>query len=199
MSLADNLKRLRAASGLSQVALAKAAKVSQQLVSRLESGIDQTTKKLPLLAAALGVDVTDLDPTYSVNLPLATVSDVPRLSWVSAGALRPHVQITELGEWPTVPAAGLPPGDWIALEVEGDSMDRISPPGSLILVNRRDRKLVANACYVIADDEGEATYKRFRPSPARFEPVSTNPRHEPLYPDNEPVIIGRVRRSIIDM
>jgi hypothetical protein len=33
----------------------------------------------------------------------------------------------------------------------------------------------------------------------RFEPVSTNPQHEPIFPDNDPIIVGRVRRSIINM
>lgn len=78
-------------------------------------------------------------------------------------------------------------------------MDRISPPDSMIIVNRRDKRLVANACYVIADGDGGATYKRYRPDPMRFEPVSTNPAHEPMFPDHEPTIIGRVRRTILDM
>lgn len=92
-----------------------------------------------------------------------------------------------------------PKGQWIALRVDGDSMDRISPPGSLIFVNLADRRLVTNACYIITNADGEATYKRFRASPPRFEPVSTNPAHEPIFPDGEPVVLGRVRRSIIDM
>lgn len=199
MTLAENLKRIREAKGLSQVRLADKAKVSQQLISRLESGRDQTTKKLPQLANALGVLVTDLDPAYIVEAAPVEVTLVPRLSWISAGALKPHVTVEDLGDWPSEAIADLPQGDWIALEVEGDSMDRISPPGSLILVNRRDRRLVANACYVIANEDGEATYKRYRPNPDRFEPVSVNPAHEPIYPDNEPLVIGRVRRSIIDM
>lgn len=199
MTLADNLRRIREERGHSQAGLAKLARVSQQLISRLESGRDQTTKKLPALATALGVLVTELDPAYVVEVASPDIVLIPRLSWVSAGALRPHVSIEDLSDWPKVAAIDLPKGDWIALEVEGDSMDRISPPGSLIFVNRNDRRLVANACYVIADEQGEATYKRYRPNPDRFEPVSLNPAYEPLYPDNEPVIIGRVKRSVIDM
>ena len=92
-----------------------------------------------------------------------------------------------------------PKGQWIALRVQGDSMDRISPPGSVIFVNLRDKRLVTNACYIITNGDGEATYKRFRANPPRFEPVSTNPAHEPIFPDGEPAVIGRVRRSFIDM
>lgn len=128
-----------------------------------------------------------------------TAERVPVISWVSAGAMAsPDFQDgEELGAaW----VSGLPKGDWFALKVEGDSMDRISPPGSVIVVNRRDKALVNNACYIIADSEtGEATYKRFRSNPPRWEPVSVNPAREPLFPDNDPVIIGRVKRSILEM
>ena len=99
-----------------------------------------------------------------------------------------------------VEEAGLNPGgDWIALKVVGDSMDRISPPESIIFVDRKDQVLVPNACYVISNGDGEATYKRFRSNPMRFEPVSTNPDHEPIYPTREPLIVGRVRKSILPM
>jgi phage repressor protein C with HTH and peptisase S24 domain len=122
---------------------------------------------------------------------------VPHLTWVSAGAMMTDDVADEaIG---TVEVAGLPAGDWFALTVRGDSMDRISPPDSVIFVNRADRSLVANACYVIGNGEGMATYKRYRPDPMRFEPVSTNPAHEPIFPDNEPTIVGRVGLSMIKM
>lgn len=49
---------------------------------------------------------------------------------------------------------------------------------------------------VDVSEDGSATYKRFQPNPMRFEPVSTNTQHKTLFPDNEPVIVGRVRKSI---
>lgn len=199
MTLAANLKRIREAKGLSQVRLANKAKVSQQLISRLEASRDLTTKKLPQLAAALGVLVTDLDPAYVVETPEAIVTSVPILSWVPAGDWWLPEQIIEGDDLPTVAIPDLPPGDWAALTVEGSSMDRISPPGSLILINRRDKKLAPNACYVIADEEGRATYKRYRPSPPRFEPVTFTEGHETIFPKGPVNVIGRVRRSIIDM
>lgn len=52
---------------MSQAALARAAKVSQQLISRLESGTDETTKKLPEIARALKVSVYDLDEKYAAE------------------------------------------------------------------------------------------------------------------------------------
>ncbi len=123
--------------------------------------------------------------------------DIPILTTVSAGALqRDDVSDEAKG---TVTVGQLPIGDWIALEVSGDSMDRISPPTSIIVVNRADKTLVPNGCYVIADENGDATYKRYRPAPDRFEPVSTNAELEAIFPDNTPTIIGRVRMSILKM
>lgn len=129
---------------------------------------------------------------------IVNAREVPLLTWISAGAMqREDIQDEQRG---TVTAGNLPDGDWIALQVSGDSMDRISPPDSIILVDRSDKELIPNALYVIDDGEGHATYKRYRPGPPmRFEPVSTNTDHEPIIPDNHPTIIGRVRRSILEM
>lgn len=129
----------------------------------------------------------------------SVATQVPLVSWVQAGAMGSNDAVYQYDDLTTVAAADLPAGDWIALRVEGDSMDRISPPESVIIVNRADRRLVPNGCYVIADETGAATYKRYRPAPDRFEPVSTNIAHEPIFPDGAVRVIGRVRRSTIEM
>lgn len=90
-------------------------------------------------------------------------------------------------------------GDWIALRVVGDSMNVVSPPDSVIFVDRNDKVLVPGACYVISNNDGEATYKRFMTNPMRFEPYSYNPAHETLYPQREPLIVGRVRKTELNM
>jgi len=136
-------------------------------------------------------------------LESAQLVPIPLISWISAGALAQPRSVVDPDDVLAHIRQELDQkGDWIALRVEGDSMDRISPPESIILVNRKDKRLVANACYVIANqDTGEATYKRYRPDPARWEPVSTNPTHEPIFllDGNEPTVVGRVRRSILNM
>lgn len=122
---------------------------------------------------------------------------VPVISWISAGEMACEETPDEaIG---TILVTDLPPGDYFALIVTGTSMNKISPPDSRIIVNRKDRRLVPNACYVVGDHDGSASYKRYRPDPMRFEPVSYEDGHEAIYPDNEPLIVGRVVRSIIDM
>lgn len=131
----------------------------------------------------------------------AGITYVPKLSPVSAGDwwLPEAIDEASCRDLKRVPAPGLPEGDWIALEVTGSSMDRISPPGSTIFVNRAEKTLVPNGCYVVADEQGRTTYKRYRPDPARFEPVTFSEGHETLFPNGTVTVLGRVRRSTIDM
>ncbi len=164
-----------------------------------------TMTSLGKLAPVLGTSVSWLatgegDPDQP-DVGRAAIP-VPLISWVSASGLELAEHVAEIGDARTVYAPALDPdGDWFALEVKGSSMDRISPPESIIFVNRLDRRLVANACYIIAEgDSGEASYKRYRPAPERWEPVSTLD-HETLYPTpgNTPRVIGRVRLSMLAM
>ncbi len=194
----NSLRAAMDARGIGVTALALAVGTSKQNIQRWA---DQE-RKLPVEWAEKIAHHLDLDLAYLV-LPHVGPLGAPLISWVSAGDLKTPGVVLEPGDAKMAYIHGLDPeGDWIALEVEGDSMDRISPPESIIFVNRKDRRLVANACYVIADAEGgQASYKRFRPNPDRWEPVSTNPEHEPVFvkKGREPVIIGRVRKTLLSM
>jgi SOS-response transcriptional repressor LexA len=183
-------ERVKVEQGVTQAKLGIALGISQPQARALLYG-DRAIKadEIPVLEQFFGAPFQGDRDVIPVEVPL--------LSWVSAGALSSNGDQDEaLG---TVRATGLEKGDWIALRVEGSSMNRISPPESVIFVNRADKELVPNGLYVIADSNGAATYKRYRPDPPRFEPVSTVLDHETIYPENEPTVIGRVRRSTIEM
>lgn len=193
----NGLASLMSARDDGPTALAKALNTSKQNVTRWRDG----ERKIPhdhaqRIADHYGVPITEVlfeDGAGQVSAPL--------LSWVSAGRLAVADDVSDLASAKRVQAADLNPGgDWIALIVDGDSMDRISPPDSIIFVDRSDQRLVPNACYVIQDADGGATYKRYRPNPDRWEPVSVNPDHEPLFikSGNAPRVIGRVRRTMLD-
>lgn len=128
-----------------------------------------------------------------------SVVDVPLISWISAGTLTEQAGVTDFSEFPTVSAIDLPDGDWIALRVSGDSMNKISPPESIVFVNRKDKRLVTNGCYIVADETGSATYKRYRPNEIPpFQPASYEEVEAPTF-QGAVTVIGRVRRSVIDM
>lgn len=134
-----------------------------------------------------------------VDLEPVIATDVPLISWVSAGELSEQPGMITFDESPTISALDLPDGDWIALRVEGDSMNKISPPNSIIFVNRKDRRLAPNACYVVSDETGAATYKRYRPDDdPPFQPASYKEIPPPKM-EGSVTVIGRVRRSIIEM
>ena len=205
MSLQKNLARIRKEKGFSQSKLAQVASVSQQLLSRLESGTDLTTKKLPEIARALGVSVFDLDEKYAPEKEPAAasaVSRIPLLDTVTAGKLRAPSSQIPVEDVPLLAFADLGRGEFFALTVQGDSMDRISPDGAVIVVNQADRTLVSGRAYVISQ-RGEATFKLWRPDPPRFAPHSTNPVHEPIFvktkADAEKMVVGRVKRSVLDL
>jgi phage repressor protein C with HTH and peptisase S24 domain len=198
----DDLKSLRERAGLTQQELADKIGTSQPQIKRLESGERELTRTwAERLAPALKTTA------LKILFPDSEATDGQvrgrLISWVSAGALlqpdiRPQVDDDDV-QWIYAPDLD-PNGDWIVLRVDGDSMNRISPHDSLIFVNRKDKRLVPNACYVIADGEGGATYKRYRP-PNTWEPVSTNKEHKPLDLDdgNQPEVIGRVKKTILAM
>lgn len=181
---------------LSDVSLALAEKLRDQRRMAEQLAAQRIAVARANAQARLQSKSTGADPSKYSDKP--QLIDVPLVSWVSAGKMsfpdvsEDMVEILRVSD--LEPAA-----DWIALRVVGDSMDRISPPESIIFVDRSDKVLVPNACYVISNGDGEATYKRFRSNPMRFEPVSTNPAHEPIYPTREPLIVGRVKKSTIEM
>lgn len=122
-----------------------------------------------------------------------TTIEVPLVSLVSAGILQHAETISDFSDMPRIPIAGLPDGDWIALTISGDSMDRIAPDGSCIVINRRDRSLQNGGRYVFLNEQGEAGFKRYRTNPNRFEPESTNPANEPIFPDGKITTVGRAK------
>lgn len=130
------------------------------------------------------------------------VSMVPLVDSVPAGKLAAPISQIPFEQAPHLGFAGLGRGDFIALTVRGDSMDRISPDGSIIIINKADRTLVSGKPYVFCV-RGEVTFKLWRPEPARLQPFSTNPVYEPQYvkskAEAEKLVVGRVKRTVLDL
>jgi SOS-response transcriptional repressor LexA len=126
---------------------------------------------------------------------------VPVISWVGAGKLLHVESVAEVATSSnSIIMSGLPEGDWFALIVSGDSMDRVAVDGSIIVVNRNDQRLFDDRFYVFASGNGDATFKRYRSKPDRMHPFSTNPDHETLgLGGTDMHVVGRVMRVITDL
>lgn len=145
-----------------------------------------------LLAMIGGRTVANVRPVGDPIVP------APVISWVQAG------QYSEIYD-PYPPGAHerevfLTYGrtTLIALEVHGGSMKLVAPEGSTIVVDYADKTLVSGKYYVIKHN-GEATFKRYRSSPDRFEPCTTEDGHETIYPDGPVEIVGRVVKVLNDL
>ena len=139
------------------------------------------------------------EPMRQVAAPKRGGQEVPLIAWVSAGRIADIGQLTAADD--TVLVGDLPDGEYFATNVVGDSMDRISPEGSTIIVRANEADPRPGRLYVFSL-RGEATYKRFEADPVpRLEPVSTNPANKTIYLTNDKnwTVVGRVVRSILDL
>ena len=126
--------------------------------------------------------------------------DVPLVSMVSAGNLRAQAGVTEEDIIRRIKVGDLTKGDWIALQVEGDSMNRVAPDGAIILVDRSDDRLIDGRFYIFSLDGGDTTFKMFKRNPNRMQPYSTNADHMAWPADRDDLyVFGRVRRVIHDI
>jgi len=115
---------------------------------------------------------------------------VPVIGIAGAGRWREAVEMP-LGH---MPVPGRLSGRGVfGIEVNGDSMDLLIEDGGLILVDAGQKELAPGGVYLIANSDGEATVKRYRRDPARFEPCSSNPAHQPfLVSDDDFSVLGKV-------
>jgi SOS-response transcriptional repressor LexA len=136
-------------------------------------------------------------PMREIGRPARAPQEIPVIGWVSAGKVADIGQVEEEDRFI---AGGLPPGEYFATEIVGDSVDRIAPEGARIIVNAADRNPRDGKFYIFAH-HGEPTVKRYRSKPVRrLEPFSTNPQHEPIFIGEKGWrCIGRVVRSVIDL
>lgn len=140
--------------------------------------------EMPVLAKLLGME----------DDPGSNVRRIKRIGQVPAGSLREALkQSTDTVEV----SANLPKGVF-ALEVDGESMNKIAPFGADVIVDPNDKALFSGDLYVLSNDTGEFTFKRYLENPSRLVPMSSDPSHQEMRLGNEPInIIGRVVSVLI--
>lgn len=200
MTIGARIRAARRARGWSQQQLADAVGAVQTTVSswergRTEPGRDDTVR----IASKLGIPLEDIEQALRPDRP-KLIRELPVLSWVSAGAVNEVGSLDAVSADEHIAISGLGPGDYFITRVVGDSMDRISPEGSHIIVNVSDQRLIQGKAYIFSL-RGETTYKLYQGSPVRrLEPFSTNPANKTIFlMDNGWSVVGRVVRSFIDL
>lgn len=202
MHIGERIKAAREAKGESQGGLGSVVGKGQTTISSWERGRTEPTRDdVARIADYLRISIAELEGLDTDALPAPRIREVPLISWVSAGRLQEVGDLAAMARGERTIAIGdLPGGEYFATKVRGDSMDRVSPEGSTIIVNAADREPRAGRYYLFSL-RGESTYKRFESDPViRLEPFSTNPLNKIIYPkaDRDWSVIGRVVRSYID-
>ncbi len=140
-SLGSRIRALREERGMSQSALARAARVSQPVIAELEAGNQSTSKKLPEIAQALGVEISELDPRFiGVTIPplplFTSGTRLPVYSAAEGGNGHFIIDFTPIDYLPR-PQMFDDVSDAYAILITGDSMAPAFEPGDHALVHPR--------------------------------------------------------------
>jgi repressor LexA len=188
------IRAIREARGMTQEQLAAAVGSNHSTIGRLETGRRRLTKEwMVRLARALNCDPSEFLADGATGLVSA-----PLIDWVAAGAPLEPADPYPVGGATTTLLVAHRRDSVIALRVVGDSIDRVVPEGGIVFVDYRDKNLVDRKFYVIRAGR-EATVKRYRAQPPRFEPFSSNPEHATIFGPSEVQIVGRVFRAQVDL
>jgi len=78
-------------------------------------------------------------------------------------------------------------------------MNRVSPQGSIIIVDLSVKEFMPNQLYIAkVHNENTATFKRYKASPPRLEPDSTEPHDTIFLGEVKAKPIGQVVRTMMD-
>lgn len=165
--------------GVTQKALADELKLNQSAISNILKG----ERHVKVHEASYIYRRLGLERQPSAQL-------VPIIGLASAGNWREAIQ--HPGGVMPVPKSVA--GDRaFAVEITGDSMDRIIQNGGFAVVDPDQTQLYNEKIYLIENGEREALVKMYRSNPARFEPCSNNDSYETLEIGQTHIrVIGRV-------
>ncbi|WP_103728909.1 LexA family transcriptional regulator [Novosphingobium sp. HII-3] len=188
-AIPNRVRALRAERGWSLAELAERAGTTASQIMKLE----KSQRRLDLnwierLACAFEISSTELMSGQEENLPTNPFL-IPLVGEIAAGNWREAIQHHEHMIFP--PVEGLSKAAF-ALRTRGDSMDRIIPDGGYVVIDPGEADLREGKVYAVMNSEGETTIKMFRSDPARLEPCSSNP-------DHQPISLGREQFTVIGM
>lgn len=177
---------------------------SVELIQALkDAGVPQTAvaKKLVLAPSAVSMlfqgrrelkhdEALKLQELLDVD---TGVTEIPLIGMAGAGNWVEAIEVARRSVWvPTAMRAKF------AIEIVGNSMNLAGlPDGTTATVDPEDTELHVGKIYLLLNGDGEATVKRFRHDPARFEPVSDDPEHKPFSVGSSDFrVIGRITGAV---
>ena len=197
--LARRIKERMEKLGLNQRSAALKAGLKEDAIRNVLRGRSQSPrgKTLSAIAEALNWSIEELLGQGNLTNKPVPMTAVPVISWVEAGSFTEAADPYEPGDSEheiQVPSTST---TLIALVVRGNSMNRVAPDGSTILIDYSRRDLISGKYYVVKNS-GDATFKRYRSNPDRFEPDSTED-HQTIFPENSITVVGQVVRVFHDL
>ena len=198
------MRHYRSLANLSQGQLARAAGVSQQLISHIErEASDGSHRSLVKIAQVLGCRVGELDPTCETTEPSSSSLLIPVFrpedvaEWFDAGGsedtLPPPVEQQTMAPLPGGP------GPVLSFRIQDRSIDRIAPVGSLVVLERERAPFEPGDFYgfVVKREFVFGRYKNddFR----RLSPYSTDPDLDAVFLPEAVSFLLRIRRIVIDL
>lgn len=172
----NELKKIRKNSGLTQAEAAEMLDISQAYYADMERGKSPISlKRLEQLA-----EVFRCSPPEIIGFP-SYGNHIPLIDWVSAGAFKEL--IASQVDTDTVLFNGNAQ-DKFATRVSGNSMNKVAPEGSVLIVDINRRDLIDGKYYIFGNDAtGENTFKMFKNEPKRLVPCSYDDSYETLRMD----------------
>ena len=192
IDIGKNIRLLRGNAGLTQQQLGDKIGLSQSIVGKLE--METRSMKIDVLekiAEALDVSLSELifkaHPFPYRHVPIRGV--------VNAG--EPMITFDDLTDYETV-AFDTERGDFFALKVQGQSMDKVAPDGSTIIVDPKQTDPQAlHKQPIVALQDGEVIFKIWDNTLKLFQPKSTRDDYDPIPAKYGAQILGKVVAFIV--
>jgi repressor LexA len=142
-------------------------------VSRLESGrMTLTFPWMERIAAALGIS-----PLEIIAQPGSGLRMVPLIGEIAAG-IGPWLLQEPLGWVPAIDTSRR--SALLRAEAQGRQHGPLADERQLHRHSTPTRRARDGRIYAVRNQDGEATFKRYRADPPRLEPMSSNPEHKPI-------------------
>ncbi len=203
MTFGKRIKLMREKKGWTQAELGERLGLSDKAVSTWEKDIKvprvSTIQKIAdLFGVTQGFLLGEEDRTARPNR--ASIK-IPVLGNVAAGtpimAVEEYFDIGDCDTWEEIPEALAHTGNFFGLRINGDSMEPKMSRGDIVIV-RQQNDINSGEIGIVMVGNEEATCKKIKKRPDGIMLISTNPKYEPMYYNNEQIeelpvcIIGKV-------